>query len=191
MEKSGTNRNIELIEQCRKGDQKAQMKIYDLYYKQMYNTSLRIVNDPMEAEDIMQESFLTAFRKIKTYTAEGAFGGWLKKIVINNSLDALKSKKIFSSIEDDRYNLPEEDFTRETEENKYLIDEINKAVNQLKEDDRIVLSLFLLEGYDHEEISSILDISYNAARTRYSRAKARLLKILTENRVKGTFVNPN
>src|SRR5674476_409697 len=94
------NLHQDLIDGCRRGDQKAQFQIYKLYYKAMYNTSLRIVNDTMEAEDIMQESFLAAFEKIESYSGTVSFGAWLKKIVINRSLDALNKKKaVFEDIE--------------------------------------------------------------------------------------------
>jgi DNA-directed RNA polymerase specialized sigma24 family protein len=76
----------ELIDGCRRGDQKAQFMIYKLYYKAMYNTSLRIVDNPSEAEDIMQESFLSAFEKIGTYSETVSFFDWLKKIVENQSM---------------------------------------------------------------------------------------------------------
>jgi RNA polymerase sigma factor (sigma-70 family) len=91
----------ELIESCRKKDIKAQFQIYRLYYKNMYNISLRIVNDSGEAEDIMQESFLSAFDRIDTFSGEVSFGAWLKRIVINRSLDFLKKKKFeFTVIEE-------------------------------------------------------------------------------------------
>ena len=85
------NLHQELINGCRRGDQKAQFQIYKLYYKAMYNTSLRIVNNTMEAEDIMQEAFLSAFEKIGSYSGTVSFGAWLKKIVQNRSLDFLSS----------------------------------------------------------------------------------------------------
>src|SRR5512136_3357798 len=94
------NLHQDLLDGCKSGDQKAQFQIYKLYYKAMYNTSLRIVNDMMEAEDIMQESFLSAFEKIDTYSGTVSFGAWLKRIVINRSLDALgKKKAVFEDID--------------------------------------------------------------------------------------------
>jgi DNA-directed RNA polymerase specialized sigma24 family protein len=94
------NIHQDLIDGCINGDQKAQFQIYKLYYKAMFNTSLRIVSDTMEAEDIMQESFLSAFEKIDTYSGTVSFGAWLKRIVINRSLDSLNRKKaIFEDID--------------------------------------------------------------------------------------------
>src|SRR4030043_1589075 len=93
-EKKDSGRQEEIISNCRKGDSKAQFEIYRLYYKAMYNTCLRIVSQPAEAEDIMQEAFLSAFSKIETYKGDVSFGAWLKKIVINKSIDALRQRKI-------------------------------------------------------------------------------------------------
>ena len=93
-EEAYKNLNQDVIDGCKKGDQKAQFQLYKLYYRSMYNTSLRIVNDYTEAEDIMQESFLAAFEKINTYSGKVSFGSWLKKIVVNRSLDALRKKRI-------------------------------------------------------------------------------------------------
>jgi len=172
------NIHQEYIDRCRIGDQKAQFEIYRLYYKSMYNTSLRIVRDPQEAEDIMQESFLSAFRKINMYEGQVSFGAWLKRIVINNSLDALKKRKFL--IEDLNDNIIEHVVEEEPEEDltAIRIDEIRQAINQLPDGYRIVLSLHLLEGYDHEEIAEILNISSSTSRSQFTRAKQKLLKFL-------------
>ncbi|HQJ82790.1 MAG TPA: sigma-70 family RNA polymerase sigma factor [Bacteroidales bacterium] len=178
-------RNIhqDLIDGCRNGDQKAQFQIYKLYYKAMYNTSLRIVNNSMEAEDIMQESFLSAFEKIDSYSGTVSFGAWLKRIVINRSLDALgKRKAIFEDIES--YvgiidESPEETSINEEIESK--AEKIKTAIKELPDGYRIILSLYILEGYDHDEISEILNISSSTSRSQLSRAKSRLLKDLQYN----------
>jgi RNA polymerase sigma factor (sigma-70 family) len=175
-------RNIhqDLIDGCKNGDQKAQFQIYKLYYKAMFNTSLRIVSDTMEAEDIMQEAFLSAFEKIDTYSGTVSFGAWLKKIVINRSLDAVsKQKAIFEDI-DTHFELQEEsdkgtDYIVEIEEKMY---EVKTAINNLPDGYRIILSLYLLEGYDHDEIAEILGISSSTSRSQLSRAKQKLLNEL-------------
>ena len=176
----------ELIERCSKNDGLAQLKIYEHYYKQMYNTSLRILNNPQEAEDIMQESFLDAFRKIGSYNGEGSFGGWLRRIVVNNSLDALRKRKDTLSLDEKKLDLPEPE-EKYDENLMYRVDEIKNAIAKLSDDDRVIISLFLFEGYDHDEISQILSISNNTSRTRYSRAKKRLLHILTVSRAESIF----
>jgi RNA polymerase sigma factor (sigma-70 family) len=179
-------RNIhqDLIDGCKNGDQKAQFQIYKLYYKAMFNTSLRIVSDTMEAEDIMQEAFLSAFEKIDTYSGTVSFGAWLKKIVINRSLDAVsKQKAIFEDI-DTHFELQEEsdkgtDYIVEMEEKMH---EVKIAINNLPDGYRIILSLYLLEGYDHDEIAEILGISSSTSRSQLSRAKQKLLNEITNGK---------
>ena len=166
------------MEASKKGDQKAQFELYRLYNAAMYNTSLRIVGDSDDAEDVMQEAFLKAFMKLDSYRGEVSFGAWLKRIVINKALDFLRLKKERISLEDAgevSKLLIEEDDTAEKE---YQAEAIKKAIYKLPEGYRIVLSLFLLEGYDHEEISGILNISNATSRTQYHRAKKKLLELL-------------
>jgi RNA polymerase sigma factor (sigma-70 family) len=171
------NLHQDLLDGCKTGDQRAQFQIYKLYYKAMYNTSLRIINDTMEAEDIMQESFLSAFEKIHTYSGTVSFGAWLKKIVINRSLDALsKRKAIFEEI-DYHIGIKDEstDESLRKEEVDVRIEEVKEAINKLPDGYRIILSLYLLEGYDHDEIAEILSISSSTSRSQLSRAKQKLI----------------
>jgi len=171
------NLHQDLLDGCKTGDQKAQFQIYKLYYKAMYNTSLRIVNNSMEAEDIMQESFLSAFEKIDTYSGTVSFGAWLKKIVINRSLDALgKKKAVFEDIESHfgiMDNSPEESVRNEEIDAK--VEEVKEAIERLPDGYRVILSLYLLEGYDHDEIAEILKISSSTSRSQLSRAKQKLI----------------
>jgi RNA polymerase sigma-70 factor (ECF subfamily) len=175
-------RNIhqDLIDGCKTGDQKAQFQIYKLYYKAMYNTSLRIVSDSMEAEDIMQESFLSAFEKIDTYSGTVSFGAWLKKIVVNRSLDALSRRKaIFEDI-DSHIGIRDEsgDEAARNEELDVKVEEVKEAIERLPDGYRIILSLYLLEGYDHDEIAEILGINSSTSRSQLSRAKQKLISEL-------------
>ena len=164
------------------GDQKAQFQLYKLYYKAMYNTSLRIVNNTMEAEDIMQDAFLSAFAKMETYKGEVSFGAWLKRIVINKSLDSIKKKSLeVDSMEETVIEIPD---TRSESESfgdqDYKIEEVREAITKLPEKYRIVLSLYLVEGYDHEEIAGILGINSSTSRSQLVRAKHKLINIITE-----------
>ncbi|MBN2613059.1 MAG: sigma-70 family RNA polymerase sigma factor [Bacteroidales bacterium] len=182
--REGQRQNIHrhLIERCRKQDQAAQFEIYKLYYKAMYNTALRMVNNPADAEDIMQESFLQAFTKINTYKGEVDFGAWLKKIVINKSIDLLRSRKaIFEVIDDTVKNYETEEYSLENEEE--IIGEVNRikqAIAGLADGYRVVLSLYLIEGYDHEEIGQILKITPSGSRSQLTRAKQKLTEILNK-----------
>jgi RNA polymerase sigma factor (sigma-70 family) len=118
--------------------------------------------------------FLSAFQKIEQYNEKGSFGGWLKRIVVNNSIDFTKRNKIFTEF-DDQIEMEEESSTEQAEINIRFKD-IKEALNRIKNQYRIIISLFLFEGYDHDEISEILNISYNLSRTRYHRAKEQLKK---------------
>jgi len=171
------NVHQDLIEGCRRGDQKSQFQIYKLYYKAMYNTSLRIVNDAMEAEDIMQEAFLSAFEKIGSYSGTVSFGAWLKKIVYNRSLDYLKknSKMVFENVEF-HYGLEDPcDEPLHEQEHDPRANRILDIIKKLPEKYRNILSLYLFEGYDHEEIGEILSIPSSTSRSNYSRAKSKII----------------
>ena len=175
------NIHQDLLDSCMVDDKKAQFEIYRLYYKSIYNSSLRIVSVPEEAEDIMQEAFLTAFRNLKTYSGEVSFGAWLKKIVINRSLDALRKRKVV--FEELHAELPVAN-EPEPEVESITVEEVKSAINSLSDGYRTILSLILLEGYDHEEVSEILGIKNVTSRTQFSRARQRLKEILKENRRK-------
>jgi len=151
-----------------------------LYYKSMYSVCLRIVNDSTEAEDVMQEAFLKAFKKIDSYKGEVSFGAWLKKIVINRSLDYLKKKKVRFEEMNERTNQIA-DYQMTTKE--VNIEAIKKAIHNLPDGYRIVLSLYLIEGYDHEEISQILGISNSSSRTQLLRAKNKLKEQLKDKEI--------
>jgi RNA polymerase sigma factor (sigma-70 family) len=171
------NLHQDLLDGCKEGDQKAQFQIYKLYYKAMYNTSLRIVNDSMEAEDIMQESFLSAFEKIDSYSGTVSFGAWLKKIVVNRSLDALnKRKAVFEDI-DSHIGIRDEsdDDSGRNDEIDVKVEEVKEAIERLPDGYRVILSLYLLEGYDHDEIAEILSINSSTSRSQLSRAKQKLI----------------
>lgn len=176
MEAVYIDKHVELVAGCRKGDRKAQFEIYKLYAKAMYNVALRIVNHDAEAEDVLQEGFLDAFTRIETFRGETTFGLWLKQIIINKSINQLRKRKAeFISI--DEVDVAENE-TEDQEELELKVNEIREAVARLPDGYRVVLTLYLFEGYDHEEISHILKISENTSRTQYMRAKMKLNGLL-------------
>ena len=170
------NQNTEeLILLCRHKNEKAQFEIYNRYSKAMYNVAYRIVKDEHYAEDVMQEGFLKAFTKIDAYQNDVAFGAWLKKIVINCSIDFYK-KKIKFTVEDFSDNLYKiEEIKKSHSDTLDLttlkVQQVLEAMNTLKASYSMILTLFYIEGYDQEEISEILKISYSNCRTTLSRAK--------------------
>jgi RNA polymerase sigma-70 factor, ECF subfamily len=180
------NRKVEdvhLIELCKQNNAKAQMKLYDKYCDAMFKIAIRYVNDTYIAEDIMQESFIKAFIKLDDFKIENAFGGWLKKIVINKALDWLKQRKLNQQVFDEaHFEIAESnDFDLHLEK-AHSVAVVYKVINKLPEQFKVVLKLFLLEGYDHNEISAILNISNVASRTILHRGKQKLVAQLKEKK---------
>ncbi len=174
----------QLTERCKKGDKTAQMQLYRQYYKAMYNTAYRILKDEFEAEDLMQEAFLTAFTKLNTFKGEVTFGAWLKRIVINKSLTQLKKNNRYSEVKMEVVS--DDDKTVGVEINYEVlgVQNILNTINSLKDNYRIILNLNLIEGYDNEEIAAILNYSNENVRTTISRAKKKLKQILLKENPK-------
>ena len=180
-----TSQNIEdLITLCKGNNQNAQFEIYNRYCKAMYNVAYRIVKDEHFAEDVMQEGLLKAFTKINDFKQEVAFGAWLKRIIVNYSIDFYKKNNQFKTedFEKTLYKLEENDIDREEklDFNDLKVKQVLETIQSLKYNYSMVLTLFYIEGYDQEEISEILKISYANCRTTLSRAKESLRKKLNE-----------
>jgi RNA polymerase sigma-70 factor (ECF subfamily) len=165
----------ELFNLCEKGDRWAQLQVYNQYAKGMYHVALRIVKDSAQAEDMMQDSMITAFAKMNQWNREATFGSWLKRIVVNNCLSHVRKEKRMplTSME----NLPLEraiDEQIDMDESGWTAKKVLTVMKELKENYYQVLNLHLIEGMDNEEISEILNISNGMCRTTISRAKASL-----------------
>jgi len=173
-----------VIERCRNNDRKAQIELYNIYHQAIFNTCLRILRNSDLSEDVMQESFITAFEKIATFKGESTFGAWLKRIAVNKSIDELRRHlSIFQTVDDSIMNeIPDDSDSNNKYENENEIsdkvEKIKNAMNLLPDGYRIVLSLYLFEGYDHEEIAQILEITESTSRSQYTRARQKLLEIL-------------
>lgn len=176
------NQNIEqLLSQCQSGNPKAQLEVYNRYSKAMYNTALRIVKDTYIAEDIMQESFLTAFTKLNTLEDLKLFGAWLKRIVINNSIGQYNKtvKQNEVPLERVMYKVEDDTGIDESSQANDKVKHILNVIKTLKPNYNLGLTLHFIEGYDYDEICEIMDISYGNCRTMISRAKESLRKKLT------------
>jgi RNA polymerase sigma-70 factor (ECF subfamily) len=172
----------QLIEACKQNDRRAQLKLYNKYCDGMYYVALRFINDPFEAEDAMQEAFIKAFQKLAQFTGDVSFGAWLKRIVINKCLDKLKARKLeMVAINEQVLGTVEEEENWNVDDH-VGIDEVKASMQQLPEKYRYPLMLYLLEGYDHQEIAEILDISQVASRTLVHRGKKKLQDELKEKR---------
>ena len=142
----------------------------------MYNAAHRILKDEFEAEDIMQEAFLTAFTKLEMYKGEVAFGAWLKRIVINKSLTQLKKNIRYNEVKMDL--IVNEDAEEQVDYSNLQATNVLASLNNLKENYRIILTLNLIEGFDYDEIAQILKITNENVRTTVSRAKKKLKQVL-------------
>jgi RNA polymerase sigma factor (sigma-70 family) len=168
--------HAEIIERCRGGDREAHYQLYKLYSRSMYNIAYRIVNDRDEADDVLQEAFISAFRSLDHYRGDASFGSWIKRIVINKAINVLKNRKTERFPDDEKFDVPEESW--EPQEAPYTVHQIRKAMEALPDGYRSVLSLYLLEGYDHAEIAEILGISESTSKSQFNRSKKKLREIL-------------
>jgi RNA polymerase sigma factor (sigma-70 family) len=172
-----SNFQAHLIEKCKNDDSRAQMQLYDQYCKAMFNTAYNFVKDDDIAQDVMQEAFIKAFKKIETFSGEATFGAWLKRIVVNQSLDWIKKQKIQTVELNDNivYMADEEPWEVDAE---IKLSAIYKCIEELPQKCKNVVKLYLLEGYDHQEVAQILEISEVASRSQLSRGKSKLKELL-------------
>ena len=165
--------NSRIVEDCKENDAKAQMRLYDMYCDAMFIIAKRYVKDSFTAEDLMQDAFIKVFKNIQSFKGEVTIGAWIKKIMINQCLDYLKKKRIeLVSIEEKELNVADEDdWTVKEEVN---VQTITMAINSLPEKYKVVLNLYLLEGYDHQEIAQVLNITEVNSRSQLMRGKNKL-----------------
>jgi RNA polymerase sigma factor (sigma-70 family) len=166
-----------LIERCKKGDNAAFREIYDQYSRAMYNVAGRILNNNEEARDVLQESFISAFRHINQYSGTSTFGSWLKRIVINRSIDHLK-KKNPRLVEWSDQDIPAEEDQNTEEDFVPDVDLIKCAMEMLPDGYRIILTLYLFEDYTHHMIAHKLGISEGTSKSQYARGRKKLADII-------------
>ncbi|WP_250149225.1 RNA polymerase sigma factor [Flagellimonas sp. 389] len=167
-----------LVEQSKEGNRTAQYQLYGLYVDAMFNVAMRLLTIREDAEDIIQESFVEAFKKLDSFRFDSTFGAWLKRIVINKSINHLKTKRlVFSSLENE--GEPVEDIEIEST-NSMDVEKIKIGLGQLPEGYKQIITLYLIEGYDHVEIAEILEITNSTSKSQYHRAKKKLVQIVNE-----------
>ncbi len=168
-----------LVARCKQGDMQSFRALYQRYAKAMFNTSLRIVNNASDAEDVLQESFISAFSHIGDFDYSSAFGAWLKRIVINKSISLLRKRKLMTVDIETTAAVETADGPAYSEEETGLqVEKIKKAMIQLPNGYRAVLSLVLFEDCSYEEVGSLLNITATTARSQYHRARQKLWQIL-------------
>lgn len=166
------------IEQAKKGKERARFALYEQYSKAMFNVCMRMCRSREDAEDVLQESFTAAFKNLHSYAHEAAFGAWLKRIVINRCIDHINKKKEDWLLKtDDFEELPEEKIDFSGIELKVQL--VNNAIMTLPDGYRVIANLYLLEGFDHQEIADILGISISTSKSQLMRAKKRIRELLS------------
>jgi len=170
---------LKLVRLCKRGDAKAQYKLYKLYCKGMYNVAVRMTNNKAMAEDVLQDSFIKAFSEMHKLKDEKAFGGWLKRIVINRCIDVTRKEKIIFA---DMETLRNQHLEIAQEVDSDIDPElVHRLIKKLPNGAREILALRALEGYKHAEIGEKLGISESTSKTQYFRAKQLLAKMLRED----------
>lgn len=180
-----SNIHDDLIARCRNGDPRAFRRLYDLYSKAMFNTAFRITGDADDAGDVLQEAFISAFQNLDRYRHDATFGSWLKRIVINKAINHIRKRRTTPLPDDAEWDVPDEPEIL-VEANEGTVERIRGAIEQLPDGYRTVLTLYLMEGYDHQEISEIMGISVSTSKSQLNRAKARLKEILTSSHERET-----
>lgn len=169
----------EIVLACQNGDRKAQFELYRLYSKAMYNLCLRMLRNELDAEDVLQHSFIDIFSKLNTFRFQSSIGAWIKRIVVNNCINFLKKKRLkFDELKD---NLGHVSDTEDDASSRYSVAAIQDALLLLPDGYRVVFSLYCMEGYDHQEISEILGVSVATSKSQYSRAKQKMRQLLSQS----------
>ena len=167
-----------LIFSCLKGNRTAQHTLYQRYCDAMYNVCYRILGSEPEAEDALQESFIDVFRRLDSFRGESSLGAWIKRIVINHCLNELKRRKVNLMPMEDHYSETISEESTDDYDIEYDVKRVKDAIMKLPDGYRQVLTLYLIEGYDHGEIATIMGIQETGSKSQYSRARARLRELL-------------
>ncbi|MEN8124707.1 MAG: RNA polymerase sigma factor [Bacteroidota bacterium] len=157
----------QLIHKCKRRDIKAQSEIYHLFAGKMFALCLKYSKNKQEAEDNLQDAFITIFDKINQFKFKGSFEGWMKRIVINTALQTYRQKNVLNLIEN---NLPDE-VELEVNEEDISLDFLLNIIQELPERYRMVFNLYVLDGYSHKEISNLLGIAEGTSKSNLSRAR--------------------
>lgn len=162
-----------LIDACLNRDRAAQEQLYRTYCDKMFSVCMYYANDRDEAADFLQEGFITVFGKLHLYKFEGSFEGWIRRIIVNTALSALRKKRRFVEV-----NLSVEDFPEteiiEEEVNLLPSAKVIEMVSDLPIKAGTVLKLYAIEGYSHQEIAEIMDISVGTSKSQLNRARTLL-----------------
>jgi RNA polymerase sigma-70 factor (ECF subfamily) len=173
------SRETEWIEGAKRGDRRCQKAIYDLLSAKMFAVCLRYMGDRDSAEDILQDGFVTLFSKLDSYSGEGSFEGWARKIFVNTALMSLRKKDVLRKTEDvdTAWNITSDD---PSVIQRIGYQELLKMIAVLPPGFRTVFNMYVIEGYSHKEIAEALEISETTSRSQLQRARVLLQSKIKE-----------
>lgn len=157
----------QLIERCKKNDAKAQSQIYKLYASKLFSLSLKYSRNYAEAEDNLQDAFVTIFKKIEQFKGKGSLEGWMKRITVNTALQCYRSVGVFDIINEDQI----EDVNIEIDDDSISIEFLLQLIQGLPDRYRLVFNLYVLDDYSHKEIADMLNISTGTSKSNLARAR--------------------
>lgn len=163
--------DLTLVSECAKGNPKAQRALFDKFAPKMLSVCMRYVRNMDEAEDALQDAFVKVFQKIGEFKMEGSLEGWIRRIMVNTALDALRrNKKQLGDVQldDVSYKVSFSDYSFDDMDVNHLL----KMIDQLPDGYRVVFNMFAIEGYSHKEIADTLGVTENTSKSQYSRARA-------------------
>jgi RNA polymerase sigma factor (sigma-70 family) len=176
---SDSNRAI--VEACLRGERAAQFELYRLYSKGMYNVCLRILKNQADAEDVLQNAFVDVFTKLNSFMFQSTVGAWIKRIVVNNCINFLQRKKFdFDEFDAQAHGKDMIEHGEDMHIAGISVERVQQALLTLPDGYRVVFSLYMFEGYDHEEIAQVLQISESTSKSQFHRAKQKLREILNK-----------
>ena len=156
-----------LIEKCKKNDTKAQGEIYKLFSSKLFALCLKYSTNYAEAEDNLQDAFMTIFNKISQYKSKGSFEGWLKRITINTALQRYRTKGVFSIINEDIAD----DVEVDVDDSNIPLDYLLQIIQELPNRYRLVFNLYVLDDYSHKDIANMLEITQGTSKSNLARAR--------------------
>jgi len=171
-------KETELIQGCQRHNRQAQQALYRTYSGKMYSLCCRYVKDRMDAEDVLVTAFTKIYEKINQYKGEGSFEGWIRRVVVNESLTYLRKHKNMYLEMDIEAAAYEPDYHKL--ENQLEADDLMKMIEELPVGYRTVFNMYAIDGFSHLEIADLLGISENTSKSQLSRARALLQKKLAE-----------
>ncbi|TXE13043.1 RNA polymerase sigma factor [Seonamhaeicola algicola] len=169
----------QLIENCKRNDTKAQGELYKLFASKLFSLCLKYSRNHAEAEDNLQDAFLTIFNKIEQYKGKGSFEGWLKRITVNTALQRYRSQKVFDIVNENTV----EDVEVDIEESNYSIDYLLQIIQELPDRYRLVFNLYVLDGYSHKDIAEMLKINVGTSKSNLARARQILKKNIEDYKI--------